>query len=152
MGGFGSGGHNRLSDSEKKRRGTFRADQSEEVMTEAAAAKVVSGPWLSSIPDPELPLGETGKKKYDELTKALFDQNKLTAITRLLAEQAAMLFEQQYLRLSAGKPIPASLSDKLQRALSQLKIAEDAKPIANPEGKRNRFAGSGFSSRLRPAR
>lgn len=62
MGGIGSGGHNRLSDEEKKRRGTFRPDNSAEVYNARAAEKIVSGPWLTRIPDPELPLGKLGKK------------------------------------------------------------------------------------------
>jgi hypothetical protein len=152
MGGIGSGGHNKIGDDEKRRRGTFRADRSEEARAQAAAAKVVTGPWLTSIPEPELPLNEVGRKKYDELTKVLFDANKLTAVTRMAAEQVAVLFQEQHARLSAGKSVPASLSDKLQRALSTLKIAEDAKPIENPEGKKNKFARCGFSSRLPAAR
>lgn len=152
MGGRGSGGSNRLSDEEKRRRGTFRADRSDESYAEAAAAKVVSGPWLTSIPEPELPLNEHGRRKYGELTKVLFEANKLTAVTRMFSEQAAVLFQEQHARLSAGKPVPASLSDKIQRALSMLKIAEDAKPIETPEGRKNKFARCGFASRLPAAR
>lgn len=152
MGGRGSGGHNGLSDEEKRRRGTFRADRSEEARGDAAAANVVTGPWLTSIPEPELPLNEHGRRKYKELTEVLFSANKLTAITRMAAEQVAVLFQEQHSRLSAGKSVPASLSDKLQRALSTLKIAEDARPIDNPEGRKNKFARCGFSSRLPAAR
>lgn len=147
MGGRGSGGHNRLSDAEKKRRGTFREDKSEVVMIERAASSVVAGPWLKEIPDPELPLNEHGLKKYNSLCRALFDQNKLTVITRDSAEQAGVLFQEMKRRLDEGRPIPASLSDKYQRALSVLKIAEDAPIINNPEAKKNRFSGSGFAHR-----
>lgn len=147
MGGIGSGGGNRLSDEEHRRKGTFREDRSRETQIAEAAKKVVTGPWLSSIPEPELPLNEFGKKKYDELAHALFDQNKLTNVTRMLAEQAALLFQEQHRRLTANLPVTASLSDKLQRALAALKIAEDAAPITNPEGRINKFARSGFSNR-----
>lgn len=152
MGGMGSGGHSRLSDDEKKRRGTFRPDQSEAVFEKRRAEKVVAGPWLTSIPEPELPLNEIGRRKYHELARALFDQNKLTAVTRMQAEQAAVLFQEQHRRLEAGTGVSASLSDKLQRALSALKIAEDATPIANPTAQKNKFAQSGFSFRTVKAR
>lgn len=152
MGGKGSGGHNRLSDDEKRRRGTFRKDTSEAVYAEADAAKVVAGPWLTTIPEPDLPLNEHGRRKYDELTKVLFDANKLTAVTRSAAEQVAVLFQEQHARMTAGKPVPASLSTQMQRALAMLRIAEDAPVIDNPEGKRNKFSGCGFASRIPAAR
>lgn len=147
MGGTGSGGHNRLSDEQKRDRGTLRADRSDSAYDARAAEKVVAGPWLSSIPEPELPLNTVGRRKYDDLARALFDANKLTAITRMQAEQAAVLFQEQHRRLTEGKGVPASLSDKLQRALVALRIAEDAKPIANPAGERNKFARCGFSNK-----
>lgn len=151
MGGRGSGGHNRLSDEEKRRRGTFRADQSDKIYEDRAASKVVAGPWLERIPEPELPLNEVGKKKYHDLARALYDANKLTSVTRMQAEQAAVLHQEQHRRLTAGEPIPASLSEKLQRALAALKIAEDAPQIKNPEAAQNRFAASGFSNRKNSA-
>ena len=58
MDGRGTGRGHRLSDEEKKRRGTFRADTSEEAHRARAAEKIVSGPWLSQIPKPTLPLGD----------------------------------------------------------------------------------------------
>jgi hypothetical protein len=152
MGGIGSGGGNRLSDEERRKRGTFRPDRTDAARDAMAVQKVVNGPWLREIPPPELPLSEIGKGKYHELTRILFDQNKLTLVTRMLAEQAASLHQEIHRRMVAGKPVPASLSTQMQRALGQLKIAEDAPAIANPAGKQNKFAGCGFSSRLSPTR
>lgn len=148
MGGVGSGGNNRLTDEDRKRRGTFRPDRTDAERDAAAAARVVNGPWLREIPEPKLPLNEVGRQKYDELTTMLFEQNKLTLVTCMIAEEAASLFQEKHRRMAAGKPVPASLSTQLQRALGQLKIAEDAPPIANPAGKKNKFAECGFSSRI----
>lgn len=145
---MGSGGHNKLSDAEKIARGTFAPSRSEAVYEARAAAKVLAFPRLKEIPDPDLPLDVNGKKKYDELTRALFDADKLTVVTKMHAEQAAVLHQEIYRRMAASSPVPATLSDKLQRALSALKIAEDAHIIAGAGQKKNRFAGTGFSTRL----
>lgn len=149
MGGFGSGGHNRLSDEEKKRRGTFREKDSEAAFNQRAAAKVVSGPWLSEIPASELPLNKIGQRKYDELTRLLFDQGKLTTVTRMQAEIAARLWEKMADLQKKGRYPTASDTNQLQRAMQALRIAEDAQPIASPGGTQNRFALNGFSSRRR---
>ena len=146
----GSGRGHRLTDEEKKRRGTFRPDMSEEVYKARAAEKIVTGPWLKQIPEPECPLGEVGRRKYDEFTRQLFDQNKLTSVTQMYAEIASGLFEKIHSLKAAGKHPTGSDVTQLQRALDALKIAEDAPKIANP-GKQNKFASCGFSSRLRPA-
>lgn len=138
------------TDEEKKRLGTFRQDKSEAAQ-QARREKVIAGPWLPKIPEPTLPLTPPGRKKYDELTQALFDQNKLTTVTANLAEQYATLFQEQFRRMTEGKPVPAYFSDKMQRALSGLKISEDAAPITNPQ-RANKFQDVGFSNRARPAR
>ena len=146
MGGRGSGNRG-LSDEEKRRRGTFREDQSEKVRLEGIASKVVTGPWLDRIPEPTLPLNEVGKKKYDDLTRQLFEQNKLTIVTQMHAEIAAGQYEKIHALRTAGKQPSASDVTQFQRALDALKIAEDAPTINNPAGKKNKFAACGFSNR-----
>lgn len=145
MGGFGSGG--RLSDEEKRRRGTFRSDKSDERYDEIEASKVVAGPWLSEIPEPTFKLSDIGKKKYNELAQALFEQNKLTIVTVMQAEVAARLFDKIYTLSLEDKFPSASDTTQYQRAINALRIAENAKTIAKPGNKGNRFAGSGFSNR-----
>lgn len=148
-------GRNALSDEEKRKRGTFRADQSEAAYAAARAEKVIVGPWLTAIPDPEMPLNEIGKAKYDQVTKLLFEQNKLTKVTCMDCEVLALHWQNVQGRIAAGKA-PSSDSLKQISAITQrLRIAEDAPAIANPNQK-SRFEGSGFSSsrnspiRLRP--
>lgn len=147
MGGKGSGGHNKLSDAEKIAKGTFRPSRSDDVYKADAAAKVVTGPWLSAIPEPSLPLMGIARTKYDEITKALFDQNKLTMATVLTAEQYALQYGQQHARLSAGKPVSVSTTLMLERMLRDLRIAEEAPVIAKPGDKTNKFRRTGFSIR-----
>lgn len=150
MGGRGSGGANKLSDEEKRRRGTFRPSRSEETYKEAAGAKVVAGPWLTTIPEPGLPLDEVGRRKYDEITKALFDQTKLTMATVLIAEQYALQYQQVHKRLSEGRNVPASTTQLLDKMLRDLRIAEEAPVIASPGEKQSKFRRVGFSTRLAP--
>lgn len=147
MGGVGSGGHNRLSEEEKKRRGTFRKDRTDAAYEERAAKKVVAGPWLSVIPEPEIPLKEVGRRKYDELTRLLLEQNKLTAVSCMQAELAARMHEKIAALVQDGKYPSASDVNQLQRALSALRVAEDAQPIGKTGGKVNKFAGLGFANR-----
>ncbi|WP_370677628.1 hypothetical protein [Pleomorphomonas sp. PLEO] len=147
MGGKGSGGHNRLSDAEKIAKGTFRPSRSDDVYKVEAAAKVVTGPWLSSIPEPNLPLDGIARQKYDEITKTLFDQNKLTMATVLTAEQYALQYGQQFSRLTAGKSVSVSTTLMLERMLRDLRIAEEAPVLASPGERSNRFRRTGFSIR-----
>lgn len=147
MGGKGSGGHNRLSDADKIAKGTFRPSRSDDVYKVEAAAKVVTGPWLSSIPEPNLPLTGIALQKYNEITKTLFDQNKLTMATVLTAEQYALQYGQQHARLTAGKPVSASTTLMLERMLRDLRIAEEAPVLASPGAKANKFRRTGFSIR-----
>ncbi len=142
---MGHGGQNKLSDEEKKRRGTFRADRSEETYAAQAGAKVVQGPWLSEIPEPDFPLRPEGRAKYNEWTKELFEQNKLTLITVTQASALALLHQQIVKRSSEGKDIAASVFAKFQSGMRDLNSAQNAKVTAGPT--RSRFADSGFSNR-----
>lgn len=147
MGGTGSGGSNRLSDDEKKRRGTLDSRHTEKARAAKAAEKVVIGPWLSEIPEPDLPLGEVGRKKYFELVRSLFDSGKLTLATKMLSEQAAVLQEQMHRRMTEGKSVPTNMSEKIQRVIAQLGIAENAPQIARSKETAGKFTFAGFSNR-----
>lgn len=150
MGGMGSG-RPRLSDEEKKRRGTYRPSN-EKKLEERRVAKVIAGPWLTSIPEPEYVLNDVGRAKYDELTGELFDQRKLTKITVTLASVAALMHQKFADMAENGKYPSANDVSKFQSALRELNIASHAKVTAAP-GQKNRFAGSGFSnSRTSPIR
>lgn len=144
------GGHNRLTDAEKIARGTFRPSRGEAVYKADLGAKVIAGPWLDAIPEPQLPLGPEARMKYDELARMLFDQNKLTVVTRSIAEGAAVLFGQIHRRESEGRDVPASMAARYLGALQNLKIAEEAPEIATPGNKRNAFDFCGFANRPRP--
>lgn len=145
MGGRGSGGHNRLSDEEKKARGTFRPDQSDENYDDRAGAKIIAGPWLSEIPEPDYPLNDTGRAKYDQWTKELFEQGKLTSVTVTQASALALLHQKIHRRAVEGKDVSAHDHAKFQSGLRDLNIAQHAKITAAP-GK-NRWADIGFAGK-----
>lgn len=139
-------GRQALSDEEKKKRGTFREDQSEATYAAKRAEKVVIGPWLTSIPDPEMPLNEIGKAKYVQVTKLLFDQNKLTKVTCMDCEVLSLHWQNVQARVAAGKAPSADSLKQISAITQRLRIAEDAPAIANPNQK-SRFEGSGFANR-----
>jgi hypothetical protein len=143
MGGIGSG-RKPLTPEERKARGLPEVDEAGE---RRRAEKVIAGPWLTKIPEPEIPLSEIGRKKYDELTRTLLEQNKLTQVTCMQAEIAARMHAKIAALAAKGKYPSASDFNQLQRALTALKIAEDAQPIGTAGGKVNKFAGLGFANR-----
>lgn len=155
MGGKGSGGINRLSDEERKKRGTHRPWQGDDVLDDRNAKRVVKGPWLSAIPEPDFPLSELGRTKYDELSAELFAQHKLTKITVTLASIAAMMHQKFHHLATIGKHPSGHDVAKYQSVLRDMKIADNAKVTASPDAK-NKFAGVGFANsratpfRLRP--
>lgn len=142
------GGNNRLSDEEKKAKGTFRPDRSEEVYAERAGSKVITGVFLSKIPKPSLPLNTVGKAMYDKMARLLFEQNKLTEVTCQDCENLGLIQQQMHARIEAGKSVSADMIKRKDAILVRLRLAENAPAVASP-GARNRFEGSGFSySRL----
>lgn len=143
---YGSGGHNRISDAEKKAKGTFRVDRTEEAYAEKAGAKVLAFPTLRQIPDPQLPLNEIGLAKYQELARLLFDAQKLTAITRDAAEAAAVQWQGMHKSLSEGKDIPAHRYLAFERAMKIINVANNAPQIGGVP-QRSRFAQCGFAHR-----
>lgn len=144
MGGMGSGGHNKLTDAEKKRKGTFRKDQSASAHHAKQAKKVVAGPWLSKIPEPTLPLNEVARKRYFEIAQHLMDQGTLTVLTCETVQNAALRHAKLKRILGEGKEAPTYLLKEIDKDLKELRIAETAAPIVGGP-KRSRFAGVGFS-------
>lgn len=144
MGGMGSGGHNKLSDAEKKRKGTFRKDQSASAHRAKQAQKVVSGPWLQKIPDPTLKLDDVARAKYFEYAQHLMDQGTLTKFTCETVQMAALRYSRLQSILDEDRVPPAYLINQIEKDLEKLTIAETAAPIVGGP-KRSRFAGVGFS-------
>lgn len=144
MGGRGSG-RPRLTDEEKKAKGTFRPSQSAAVYASNDAAKVITGVFLAKVSDPELPLCAVGKKKYFELANLLMNGNKLTQVTRDYCEVVAVIWAQINQRLLDGKSPPMQMMVKYDQMMRELKIAEDAPAIADPT-KKNKFSNVGFAN------
>lgn len=148
-GGLGSGRIRNLSDEERKKRGTFREDTSEAASLARAAEKIVTGPWLPKIPEPEMPLNEVGRSKYYQIAQLLFDQNKLTQVTCDMCLNYAVLFQSSHARLAAGKTVSADASKRMDAILQKLRVAENAPTIAAPT--RNRFEGVGLRNSRTPS-
>lgn len=146
MGGKGSGGGNRLSDDEKKKRGTFEPAQSDAVYDAQAAAKVLQGPWLTKVPAPDFPLAGVGLARYEELAKQILDQGKLTAFVVTRASIAGLLHQKFHNLAAAGKSPTANDVGKYQSVLRDLEVVSNAKALPAP-GKTERFTGAGFANR-----
>lgn len=140
-------GRHSLSDEEKKRRGTFRESSSEQALAAKRAEKVVRGPWLSQIPEPENPLNEVGRAMYDKYTKLLFEQNKLTLVTCIDCELLALHWQGIRARSDAGKAPSSDALKQVATITQRLRIAEDAPAIADPSRK-SKFASVGSADRV----
>ena len=151
-----SGGHNRLSDAEKIRRGTFRPDQSETVYSGRRAENVVTGVFFSEIPVPSLPLDDYGKATYQKWAKLLLDQGKLTSVTAAHCESLGLIDMRINQKVTGGKVPTADDMKQRTSVIRMLGVAENAPVIAG--GAKSRFEGAGFSNsrsspfRLRPLR
>lgn len=149
MGGIGTGRKKSAATLAKMSAEQIAADQQAKV--DKAAQKIVAGPWCEDIPAPEMPLEGVGLKKYNELARMLFDQRKLTKISLMQAEAAAVMFAKIHALVSAGKSPSANDQNQYQRALTNLKVADEARTISEP-GKTNRFKPFGFSARRSAAK
>lgn len=146
----GSGRIRTLSDEERKKRGTYREETSETAALARAAEKIVSGPWLPKIPEPEMPLNEVGRSKYFQIAELLFNQNKLTQVTCDMCLNYAALFQSVHARMAAGKTVSADSSKRMDAILQKLRVAENAPTIAAPT--RNKFEGVGLRNSKTPQR
>lgn len=138
-----------LSDAEKKARQTFDPRYSEQARGQAASAKVIAFPSLQDIPSCSFPLDDEGQRIYDDLTRTLFEQGRLTVLTHLEISALAGGISAERAKISAGKSASAiafvrflERVDKLQRA-----SVDRAYAGSSTEGRSNKFARSGFAAR-----
>lgn len=109
---------------------------------------VVAFPTLLELPEPDMPLGDAGRREFDRLIRLLFDAGRLTQIAYRRVVTVALLIDSMHLVLSKGKAVPASYANQLQRALGELEGEVGKKPIAGPDSAReNRFVRNGFAAR-----
>lgn len=125
--------------------GTEHGKITRAAMAERAAQKIFTLPGYQDIPDPSLPLGMIGLKKYFELCGQLYRQGKLNRATRDAAEQVAVMYQDQHARLTEGKRVPAYVTQVIQRNMSILNLIEETEKlsVADPE-RPNRFEHCGF--------
>lgn len=141
MGGPGAG----------RRPGTRRKEDA--TATPAQQEKIVqlfTHPRLDTIPDPDVPLREPGRKKYRELTEMLLKAGQLTVITKSFAEMAAISHDEIVLRVENSRSVSAKLMDQYNRAIANISFLDVDKPTQEAQQKnQNRFRFSGFAQRRR---
>ena len=145
MGGVGSGGRNRLSDEEKRARGTYRNNTSDSAWDQKQAAKIITGHFLSRVPEPQMMLDKIGLAKYKEFAEMLLNGGKLTKVTCDDVERYALLWQQAYARSAEGKAVPNAWINKMDSIAIRLRIADEAPAISNPTQK-SKFEGVGFAN------
>jgi len=152
-----SGGHNRLSDAEKIKRGTFRPDRSEAAYNAKKGENVVTGVFFSEIPHPTMPLDDHGKATYQKWARLLLDQGKLTSVTAAHCESLGMIDMRINGKITAGKIPTAQDMSQRTSVIRMLGVAENA-PVIAGAGEKKRFDGVGLRNsrtppfRLRPYR
>jgi hypothetical protein len=152
------GRHSEVSDEEKKAKGTFNAAFSREARAKKLGEKVFAGPGYQDVPDPEFPMGEVGQLQYFRLAgRVLKEKGRLSDAIQRACESYAMLWEEAYDRKMAGKRVPLTVIERMDRSLGILKLAEQATVIdPDAEPKINPFSACGgvaalAKSRLRQA-
>lgn len=142
-------GRNRLSDNEKRLRGTFQANTSADAYGRKEVAKVLQFPVLREIPLPSFPLGGKGTETYNFWARKLLDSGLLTRLTLDKVEGLAMADDKLAARLKAGREISdATLNARLQYLKYLEGLNVDTSVVAG-QTKKSAFATNGFPSRLR---
>ena len=121
---------------------------SEEGRAKAALERsVIPFPRLRDVPEPTLPLGEYGRKVYDNWARRLLDSGLLTVITASFIEQLALADDAIRAQSAVGKT-PSSRYMEIRRgALLKLEsLNVDHSLVPDPD-KQNRFARNGFPGR-----
>lgn len=151
--GFGDGplGKERLrledrkSDREQKRLQTNSKDKAKAARDEA---KVLAGPWLHEIPPSKYPLDAAGKAAYDYVTRLLFDANKLTWVSKEIAETYALFEMRKNKAIEAGK-MPTGLDlRESKKILQYLGIADNAPKLSEHADKESKFKRVGFAATI----
>ena len=144
-------GRHALSDEEKKRRGTFREEQSDTARKTAAVSNVLAFPVITDIPRCEFPLPENGAgmRTFNSWCRDLIDAGLLTKISVGYITNLALADHKIESCLTTGKNIPDRLSIVRQSALSKLELLNVDKNIVTGQTKKGVFGKNGFPARLR---
>lgn len=143
-------GRKALSDAEKKSRGTYRADRSEEARLGRAVGKVLAFPIMSEIPSSGIafPDRSRGDLVYKEFCSDLMRAGLLTKISQKWIEQFALSEHTIAAYIAQGKLVPVRIMEMRRSALLELKMLNVDQEIVSRQMKSNRFATNGFPTRL----
>lgn len=144
-------GRNALSDEEKKRRGTFRPDKSEEARKAEAVGNVLAFPVLTTIPPCSFPFEKDSKgdQAYKKWATDLFNAGLLTEISKAQVEQYALTEHNIASYFASGKPVPARQLDLRRAALVKLEMLNVDTNLVESKTQSGVFKTNGFAGRLR---
>lgn len=142
-------GRNRLSDDEKRARGTFQSNTSADAYGRREVSKVLQFPVLREIPKPTFHLGDRGMETFNFWARKLLDAGMLTRLTLDKIEGLALADDKLAARLKAGREISdATLNARLQYLKYLEGLNVDTAVVAG-QTKKSAFATNGFPNRLR---
>lgn len=123
-----------------------------EESVEAPAAKIIKLASYKEIPEPTYPLGETGKKVYDEWCKTLLDQGRLTKISLEAVEMLALAKQAIATAIKKKKTPSTHLMNTLRTATIRVERLDVNKTMGEVDGHDNPYAKFGFAKRERVKR
>ena len=118
---------------------------------QADVEKVALHPAFVEIPEPTLPLGEQGRKTYDEWAPVLFRLGRLTQVTRGYIETLAISDQAIATSIANGKPPSSKVIENRNSVLRKLEVADIDASVAPTQPAKDDFVGFGFAGRLREA-
>lgn len=144
-------GRHPLSDEEKKRRGTFREEQSDNSRRVSAVGNVLAFPTLTNVPPCSFPLPENGKgmHTYNSWCRDLIEAGLLTKVSLAFIEQLAIADHTIEQAILSGKTPPGRATNDRGTALRRLELLNVDQNLVAGQTKKGVFGKNGFPARLR---
>lgn len=112
-------------------------------------AQMFEFPAMRALPPPDLPLEGAGLKKYLEIARQLLDLGKLTNMTRSVAEQYAVLHQENLRRYERGQAPSVTMMTQMAKMMADLQLVEQSNERPAVAQKENRYARFGIITRHR---
>lgn len=140
-----------LSDAEKKRRGTFKPEKSEEARARKAVDNVMAFPVLDEVPRCRWPLKPNGLglQSYTSWCRRLINAGLLTDVSLGYVEQFAIAEDKIEKRLDGGLDVPDKAMEVRRSALMKLEALNVDTSLVPNQAQKGAFGKNGFAGRLR---
>lgn len=139
----------RLTDEQKKRRGTLRSDTSAESIGQKAVTKILEFPVLREIPKSQFPFNETGKETFDYWAVRMRDAGLLTKVSFGQIESLALQDHIIADAMAAGKMPPQVAVQERRKILTWIEGLNVSDSVVSGKRAKSNFASNGFPNRLR---